>query len=321
MKAVVYREYGSPKTLELKELDKPTLKENEVLVKTHAVSLNASDWEFLTGSPLYTRFGGLFKPKVQVLGSDIAGRVEAIGNKVTQFQPGDAVFGDLLDFWGGFAEYVKAPADRLMIKPVDMPFEEAAALPQAACVALQGLRDKGLIQSGQKVLINGAGGGAGSFAIQIAKLFGTEVTGVDSTQKLEVMRTLGANHTIDYTQEDFTQNGLCYDLILDLVASHSIYAYKRSLSPQGRYVMVGGSIPHILQTLVMGSWISLTGDKKMGILGAKANKDLGSILEFIESGKIRPIIDKQYPLAQVPDALQYLGDGHAKGKVVIKLIE
>ncbi|MDL2124616.1 MAG: NAD(P)-dependent alcohol dehydrogenase [Deltaproteobacteria bacterium] len=317
MKAVVYQKYGSPDVLELKEVEKPTPKDNEVLIKVHAVSVNASDWEFLRGSPLYTRIWGLLKPKYKILGSDIAGRVEAVGRNVTQFQQGDAVFGDILECWGGFAEYVCAPENALILKPASMTFEEAAAVPQAAGVALQGLRDKGQIQPGQKVLINGAGGGAGSFAVQIAKLFGAEVTGVDSTRKLDMMRSIGADQVIDYTQEDFTQNGQRYDLILDLVAYHSIFDYKRALSPKGVYVMVGGSMSHIFQTLFFGSWIFMTGRKKMGILGAKPNKDLAFIIELIESGKVIPVIDRQYPLSEVPEALRYLGEGHAKGKVVI----
>ena len=317
MKAIVYQKYGPPDVLELKEVEKPTPRDNEVLIKVHAVSVNASDCELLRGSPLYTRIWGLLKPKRKILGSDIAGRVEAVGRNVTQFQPGDAVFGDILECWGGFAQYVCAPGNALILKPASMTFEEAAAVPQAACVALQGLRDKGQTQPGQKVLINGAGGGAGSFAVQIAKLLGAEVTGVDSTRKLDMMRSIGADQVIDYTQEDFTQNEQRYELILDLVASHSIFDYKRALSPRGVYVMVGGSMAHIFQTLLFGSWISMTGRKKMGILGAKPNKDLAFIIELIESGKVIPIIDRQYPLSEVPEALRYLGEGHAKGKVVI----
>ncbi|MFC1524590.1 NAD(P)-dependent alcohol dehydrogenase [Thermodesulfobacteriota bacterium] len=317
MQAIVYHRYGSPDVLRLEEVEKPTPGDNEVLVKVQAVSVNASDWEFLTGSPLYVRMWGLFKPKHRILGSDIAGRVETVGKNVKLFQQGDAVFGDLLESWGGFADYVCAPAERLMDKPAGMTFEEAAAVPQAALVALQGLRDKGAIQPGQKVLINGAGGGSGSFAVQIAKLFGAEVTGVDSTEKLDMMRSIGADRVIDYTQEDFTKNGHQYDLILDLVASHSIFAYKRALSPKGAYVMVGGSMTHIFQTLILGSLISMTGTRKMGILGAKANKDLAVMIEMMESGKVVPVIDKQYPLSEVPEALRYLGAGHAKGKVVI----
>jgi NADPH:quinone reductase-like Zn-dependent oxidoreductase len=317
MKAIVYTKYGSPDVLELKEVEKPTPKDNEVLIKVHAVGVNASDWEMLRGKPLYTRFMGLFKPRKKILGSDIAGRVDAVGKKVKQFQPGDEVFGDILGYMGGFAEYVCAPENTLLQKPVGMTFEEASTLPQATVIALQGIRDKGQVQPGQKVLINGAGGGAGTFAVQLAKYFGAEVTGVDNTGKLDMLRSIGADHVIDYTQEDFTKNGQRYDLILDLVAYHSIFDYKRALSPRGVYVMVGGSMAHIFQTLVFGSWISMTGPKKMGILGAKPNKDLAFIIELIEFGKVIPIIDRQYPLSEVPEALRYLGEGHAKGKLVI----
>jgi NADPH:quinone reductase-like Zn-dependent oxidoreductase len=214
---------------------------------------------------------------------------------------------------------VCAPEYELTLKPASMTFEQAAALPQAAVVALQGLRDKGKIQRGQKVLINGGGGGAGTFALQIAKLFGAQVTGVDSTEKLDMMRSVGADHVIDYTQEDFTKNGQCYDLILDLVAYRSIFDYKRALSSKGTYVLVGGSMARILQVLFLGPWISTTGSKKMGILGAKRNKDLVFLLELFEAGKVVPVIDRHYTLSEVPEALSYLGEGHAKGKVIITL--
>ena len=320
MKAVVYTKYGSPDVLQLKEVEKPTPKDDEILIKVHAASVNASDWEFLTGKPLYTRIWGLLKPKYKILGSDIAGRVEAVGKNVKQFQPGDEVFGDILESWGGFAEYVCAPENALMLKPASMTFEQAAAIPQAAVVALQGLRDKGKIQRGQKVLINGAGGGAGTFALQIAKLFGAEVTGVDSTEKLDMMRSIGADHVIDYTQKDFTKNGQCYDLILDLVAYRSIFDYKRALSPKGIYVLVGGSMARIFQVLFLGPWISMTGSKKMGILAHKQNKnDINFVKELFEAGKVGPFIDRRFTLSEVPEALRYLGEGHAKGKVVITL--
>jgi NADPH:quinone reductase-like Zn-dependent oxidoreductase len=242
-----------------------------------------------------------------------------VGRKVKKFHPGDAVFGDILGRWGGFAEYVCAPEDALMLKPAGMTFEEAATIPQAALVALQGLRDKGKIQPGQNVLINGAGGGSGTFAVQIAKLFGATVTGVDSTLKLGLMLSIGADQVIDYTQEDFTRNGQQYDLILDFVASRSIFDYKRALTPGGMYIMVGGSLSHIFQTFFLGSLISLTTSKKMGILGAKPNKDLVFMIELIESGKVNPVIDKRYPLRAVPEALRHLGEGRAKGKVVISV--
>ena len=317
MKAIVYHKYGSPDVLKLEEVQKPTPRADEVLIEIRNASVNASDWEFLTGSPLYTRFWGPLKPKYKILGSDIAGRVEVVGGNIKQFQPGDEVFGDILGHWGGFAEYVCAPEKALTLKPASMPFEEAASLPQAAVVAIQGLRDKGRIQAGQKVLINGAGGGAGSFAVQIAKSFGAEVTGVDSTSKLDLMRSLGADQVIDYTQEGYSKTGQYYDLILDLVGSRSIFDNKRALSPRGIYVMVGGSMARIFQGLLVGAWISMTGSKKMGILGAKANKDLDFLIALLETGKVKPIIDRSYPLSEVPAALRYLGEGQARGKVVI----
>ena len=230
MKAIVYTEYGPPDVLQLKEIEKPIPKDNEVLIKVHAVSVNASDWEFLTGTPAYVRMWGLFKPKYKVLGSDIAGRAEAVGNSVKKFRPGDEVFGDILGSFGGLAEYACAPEDSLMLKPASMTFEQASAMPQAGLVALQGLCDKGQIQSGQRVLVNGAGGGAGTFAVQLAKSLGAKVTGVDSARKLELMRSIGADYVIDYRQEDFTRNGQQYDLILDLVARRSVFDNKRALA-------------------------------------------------------------------------------------------
>ncbi len=318
MKAVIYEKYGSPDVLQLKEVEKPTPRDNEVLIKVHAVSLNSSDWEFLRGTPLYIRMWGLLKPKYKILGSDIAGQVEAVGRNVKQFLPGDEVFGDIMYSWGGFAEYVCASEDLLVLKPSSMTFKEVAAIPQAGVVALQGLRDKGQIQSGQKVLINGAGGGAGTFAVQLAKMFGAEVTGVDSTRKLDMMRSIDADHVVDYTQDDYTKNGQRYDLILDLVAQHSIFDVKRALSPKGVYVIVGGSVARILQTLFLGPWISMTSSKKMGILAHKQNqKDLTYMTELHEAGKVLPVIDKQFPLSETAEALRYLGAGHTLGKVII----
>jgi NADPH:quinone reductase-like Zn-dependent oxidoreductase len=317
MKALVYTKYGPPDVLKLTEVEKPTPKDGEVLIKVHAVSINSSDWELLTGKPLYTRIWGLLKPKNNILGSDIAGQVEAVGKNVTRFHPSDEVFGDIFECWGGFAEYVCAPEKALMRKPASMTFEQAAAIPQAALIALQGLRDKGKIKPGQKVLINGAGGGAGTFAVQMVKSFGAEVTGVDSAMKLDLMRTIGADHVIDYTQQDFTKNGQRYDLILDLLGHHSIFDYRRALSPKGMYIMVGGSMSLIFQTLLLGSCISLIGSKKMAILGAKPNKGLTDVQKLFETGKVLPIIDKCYPLSETPEALRCLGEGRVKGKVVI----
>jgi len=262
---------------------------------------------------------GLFKPRNPILGSDIAGKIDAVGKNVTRFQKGDAVFGDIFICRGGFGEYVCAPESSLTMKPAHMTFKVAAALPQAASIALQGLCDKGHIQSGQKVLINGAGGGAGSFAVQIAKSFGAEVTGVDHGDKRDMLFRIGADHVIDYRQEDFTGNGQRYDLILDFVGSHSIFDYRRALSPAGIYVMVGGSIVHIVQTLLFGSWFSMTGARKMVILAAKPNKDMAFIIDLIESGKITPVIDKCYPLAETAKALHCLGKGQAQGKIVVTM--
>ena len=321
MKAVVYQKYGSPDVLELKEVEKPTPKDNEVLIKVHAASVNDWDWGLLRGKPFMNRlFFGLLKPKIKTIGGDIAGRIEAVGRNVKKFQPGDEVFGDLSGCgFGGFAEYVCARENALVLKPASMTFEEVAAVPQAAVLALQGLRDKRQIQPGQKVLINGAGGGAGTFAVQIAKSFGAEVTGVDSTRKLDMVRSIGADQVIDYTQEDFTKNEQRYDLILDVAAYHSIFDYKRALSPKGIYVMVGGSTARIFQAMLLGPWISMTGSKKMGILAHKPNKDLAFMKELFEADKVVPVIDRRYPLSEVAEALRYFGEGHAQGKVVITL--
>jgi NADPH:quinone reductase-like Zn-dependent oxidoreductase len=321
MKAIVWTKYGSPDVLHLGEAEKPTPKDNEVLIKVHAASINSWDWELLRGKPFVNRLlFGLLKPKIKILGADIAGRVEAVGRNVKQFQPGDKVFGDLCECgWGGFAEYVCARENALALKPASMTFEEVAAVPQAAAMALQGLRDKGQIQPGQKILINGAGGGVGTFAVQIAKSFGAEVTGVDSTRKLDLLRSIGADQVIDYTQEDFTKSGQRYDLILDVAAYHSIFDYKRALSPKGIYVMVGGSSARIFQTIFLGPLISMTGSKKLGILAHKPNKGLDFMKELFEAGKVVPVIDRRYPLSEVPEALRHFGEGHAKGKVVITL--
>jgi NADPH:quinone reductase-like Zn-dependent oxidoreductase len=321
MKAIVYEKYGSLDVLQLKEVEKPTPKDNEVLVKIHAASINSWDWELLRGKPFVNRLlNGLLKPKIKILGADIAGRVEAVGRNAKQFQPDDEVFGDLCECgWGGFAEYVCARENALALKPASMTFEEAAAVPQAAVMALQGLRDKGQIQPGQKVLINGAGGGVGTFAVQIAKSFGAEVTGVDSTRKLDMLRSIGADQVIDYTQEDFTKSGQLYDLILDVAAYRSIFDYKRALSPKGIYVMVGGSSARIFQVMFLGPWISMTGSKKLGVLAHKPNKDLDFIKELFEADKVVPVIDRRYPLSEVPEALRHFGEGHAKGKLVINL--
>jgi NADPH:quinone reductase-like Zn-dependent oxidoreductase len=318
MKAIVYRQYGSPDVLQLEEVEKPTPTDDEILIKVHAVSVNRSDWEVLRGKPLYARIGGLLKPRRQILGSDIAGRVEMAGRNNRQFQPGDEVFGDILSRMGGFAEYVCARGSVMALKPASMTFEQVAAIPQAAVIALQGIRDKGQVQPGQKVLINGAGGGAGTFAVQLAKLYGAEVTGVDNTGKMDFLRSLGADYVIDYTQEDFTRNGKQYDLILDLVAHRSVFAYPRALRPNGSYFFIGGSVATLFQILLVGPWIRRTTGKNIRLLMVQPNrKDLVFMTELCEAGKVVPVIDRRYPLSEVPEALRYLGEGRAKGKVVI----
>jgi NADPH:quinone reductase-like Zn-dependent oxidoreductase len=321
MKAIVYTEYGPPdEVLELEEVEKPTPKEDEVLVKVHAASATFGDASGVRGEPFGVRLWlGLLKPKYKILGKDIAGRVEAVGGNVQQFQPGDEVFGDLgLSGWGGFAEYVSVPENALALKPANMTFEQAAATPESAVVALQGLRDKGQIQPGQKVLIVGASGGVGTFAVQIAKSFGAEVTGVCSTRNLDMVRSIGADHVIDYTQEDFTRNEQRYDLILAAGGYRSIFDYKRALSPMGTYVATGGAMAQIYQAMLLGSFISMTGSKKMGNLAMKPNRDdLVFMKELLEAGKVVPVIDRRYPLSEVPEALRYYGEGHSQGKVVI----
>jgi NADPH:quinone reductase-like Zn-dependent oxidoreductase len=320
MKAIVYTKYGPPDVLKLVDVEKPIPKDDEVQIKVHTVSVNGSDWEGLRGKPLYARFGGLRKPHHQILGSDIAGRVEKAGRNIRQFQPGDEVFGDILPRGGGFAEYVCAHEKTLARKPASMTFEEAAAIPQGAVIALQGIRDKGQVQPGQNVLINGAGGSVGMFAVQLAKLYGAEVTGVDNAGKLDFMRSLGADHVIDYTREDFTQNGIQYDMILDVIAHRSVSAYKRALRPDGSYFVVGGSVATLFQILLLGPWIRRTTGKKLRILPVQPNlKDMVYITELCEAGKVVPVIDRRYPLSEVPEALRYFGEGHARGKVIITM--
>jgi NADPH:quinone reductase-like Zn-dependent oxidoreductase len=318
MKAIVYTEYGSPDVLQLKEVAKPAPADNEVLVKIQAVSINGSDRESLIGKPLYARFGGLRKPGNPILGSDIAGRIEIAGKNTSEFQPGDEVFGEIPGYHGGFAEYACVPEKNLIRKPASLTFEQAAALPQGGVIALRGIRDQGQVQPGQKVLINGAGGSAGVFAVQLAKLHGAEVTGVDNAGKLDFLRSLGADHVIDYTREDFTKNGKQYDLILDVIAYRSVFAYRRALKPNGTYFVAGGSVATLFQILFLGPWIKRTTSKNIRILMVPQNRnDLAAITQLCETGKIVPVIDRRYPLVEVPEAMRYVGEGHAKGKVVI----
>ena len=318
MKAVVYTQYGPPDVLKLEEVDIPTPNDDEALIKIQAASVNGSDWEGLRGKPLYVRLGGLRKPGHPILGSDIAGRVERVGSHITEFQPGDEVFGEIPGYHGGFAEYACAPERTLARKPVSLTFEEAAAIPQAGVIAWQGIREKGQVQPGQKVLINGAGGSAGLFAVQLAKLAGAEVTGVDNAGKLDFLRSLGADHVIDYVREDFTHNGQHYDLILDVIAHRSAFAYRRALRPNGTYFFVGGSVATLFQILLLGPWIRRATRKHLRILMVPQNRtDLIAITELCEAGKIIPVIDRRYPLSEAPEALRYVGEGRAKGKVVI----
>ena len=321
MKAAVCHKYGPPEIVALEEVQKPTPRDDEVLIKIYATSLNLSDWEMLTGTPFYTRTTwGLFKSRFKILGSDVAGRVEAVGRKVTRFEPGDEVFGDIMGSFGGFAEYACARERVLTLKPAKMTFEDVSVLPQAGVIALRGILDKGQLQAGQKVLINGAGGGSGTFAVQLAKSFGAEVTAVDNTEKQDFMRSNGADHVVDYTKEDFTKNGRRYHLILDLVAHRSLFDNRRALAPSGTYLLVGGSAKRLYQALVLGPIISMFGSKKMSLLivNPKQNDNV-RLLELVESGSIVPIIDRRYPLSGVPDALRHVGDGHALGKVVVTM--
>lgn len=322
MKAIVYRAYGSPDVLHLVELDIPQPKNHQVLIKVKAAAVNSWDWDLLRGEPFIVRLagGGIQKPKKPILGCDVSGVVTAVGKGVKRFKVGDAVFGDLSEGgWGCFAEYVCANEEALVIKSDNMTFELAAAVPQAGVMALQGVRDYGQVQQGQKVLINGAGGGVGTFAIQLAKLAGAEVTGVDSGAKLEKMKALGADHVIDYTQEDFAKNGKQYDLILDVVGHHSIFEYKRALINGGIYRMIGGHTGLIFQSIFIAPIISLMGNKKMGILAHEPNKNLKILKELFDQGTVIPVIDRSYALNKTPEALAYLGEGKAFGKVIITI--
>lgn len=323
MKAIVFHNYGQPDVLALEEIAKPSPGDDEVLVKVYASCINSWDYDLIQGTPFINRLmSGLQKPtKIKTPGCDIAGRIESVGKNIKRFQIGDEVYGDLSSCgWGGFSEYVSAPEKALELKPDCLTFEQAAAVPQAALLALQGLQKGGVLQkdgdwAGKKVLINGAGGGSGTFAIQIAKEFNAEVTAVDSTEKLDIMREMGADHVIDYTQEDFTKNGHHYDLIFDNAANRSLSDYKRVLNPGGFHVMVGGKSFNILKSVL----VSMFGSRKFVLLLHKANKGLDTMRQLFEAGKVVPVIDKSYPLSEAVDAMRYFAAGHAKGKVVITI--
>jgi NADPH:quinone reductase-like Zn-dependent oxidoreductase len=320
MKAILYTKYGPPDVLQLQEVEKPMPKDHQVLVKVHAASVNALDWRPFTmpSIPLRLMSGGLSKPKDPSVGVDVAGTVEAVGKDVTEFQPGDEVFGVAP---GSFAEYVANGASKFVHKPANISFEQAAAIPVAAFTALQGLRDKGKIQSGQKVLIDGASGGVGIYSVQIAKAFGAEVTAVCSTRNLDMVRSIGADHVIDYTREDFTKNEQRYDLILAVNGYHPILGYRRALSPNGICVIAGGSFSQIFQAMILGPLISRLDNRKIGFMGiAKTSKaDLLVLKELLESGKIVSVIDKSYPLSETAQAIKYIIEEHGQGKIIISV--
>ena len=323
MKAIIYQKYGPPKVLKLEEVATPLVGDDQVLVKVHAASVNPYDWHMMRGTPYLMRLqSGLVKPKYSGFGNDVAGQVEAVGKNVTEFKPGDEVFGGSR---GGLAEYTCASQEAVVQKPAELTHEQAAAIPMAGITALQGLRDKGQIQAGQRVLIHGASGGVGTFAVQIAKSYGVEVTGVCSTRNVEMVRSIGADHVIDYTQEDFTRSGQRYDLVFDGVGDHTLLELKRALGPKGILVMVGGGkvgrfgfgiLGGLLQVLVLSQFVS----QKLVLMVAKRNRaDLVVLTELITAGKIIPVIDRSYPLSETADAVRYLETGHARGKVVISL--
>jgi NADPH:quinone reductase-like Zn-dependent oxidoreductase len=326
MKAIICTKYGSPDVLQLQEVEKPAPQDDEVLIRIYAASINARDWRFMRAKPFFVRLmpGGFLQPKNKILGADLAGRVEAVGRNVRQFKPGDEVFGYLPSATGcgTFAEYVCAKENLTTLKPANLTFEQAAAVPLAAITALQGLRDKGNIQPGQEVLIQGASGGVGTFAVQIAKAFGAEVTGVCSTRNLDMVRSLGADHVVDYRKEDFTRNGRRYDLILAVNGYHPISDYLRALGPEGVYVVAGGSMVQLIQASLRGRRNSQTGSQKAHVVSlVQSQKDLIFMKELLESGKVVPVIDGCYPLGKIAKALRYFEEVHPKGKVVISMEE
>jgi len=319
MKASVWTRFGPPEVMELQEVETPTPKDDEVLVRVHAASINSWDWELTQGAAQIT-FGGRTRPPYRILGCDISGTVEEVGGKTTLFQPGDQVFGDLSGSgWGGFAEYVCGKEKALAMKSASMSHEEAAATPQAALLALQGLR-KGGLREGQRVLVNGAGGGVGTFAVQIAKSHGTQVTGVDSGEKLDTILSLGADHVVDYEKEDFTRRGEEYDLILDVTSRRTVFDYKRALVPKGKCIILGGKGRTIFGSLILGSWIIGSRKVKIGIL-RRNTRDLEHMNGLYEAGKVIPVIDRRFRLAEVAEAYRYFEEQRFTGKIVITVIE
>ena len=319
MKAIEYTEYGTPDVLRCIDVATPAPQHDEVLIKVRAASVNALDWRLMGGKPAIARMfaGGLRKPKPTRPGRDVAGEVEAVGSHVTRFKPGDAVFGACL---GTFADYACAREDKLALKPANVAFEDAATVPVAGSTALQALRDKGGIRPGHKVLVDGASGGVGTFAVQLAKAFGADITAVCSTRNVEAARAMGADHVIDYSREDFTQNGQRYDLILAANAHRSIFDYRSALNPDGIYVMAGGGGVQMLQGMLLGPLLSLLGRRKLRFVMAKITPaDLEVLGELLATGKIVPVIDRRYPLRDVAEAIRYVSDGHARGKVVITM--
>ncbi len=322
MRALVFTKYGSPEVLQLKEIAKPTPEENEVLIKIHATAVNDYDWSLIRGKPYLLRLlYGILRPKHQIPGMELAGTIEELGANVNLFKIGDAVYGDISEYgFGSFAEYVCINEKALTLKPDKMSFEEAAAISHAAMLAMQGLIDIGEIKKGQKILINGAGGGVGTFGLQIAKLYDAEVTGVDTGNKLKMMKELGFDHIIDYKKEDFTKNKRRYDLILDAKTTRSTFQYLRVLNPNGKYVTVGGYLIRLIQVLILKPWISVFSNKRVHIVALKPNKDLEYINELFSAGKIKPVIDGPYKLGEVPGIIQYFGEGKHIGKIIIKTL-
>ena len=321
MRAIVLTKYGTPEDLELREVPKPIPKDDEVLIKVNASAANDWDWGLVRGKPLFMRaFGGLLAPKIRIMGCEVAGQIEAVGRNVSNLKAGDDVYGDLSESgFGGFAEYVCAREESVALKPRNLTYEQAAAIPHAAMLAQQSLHGIGHITDGQTLLINGAGGGVGTLGVQLAKLHDVEVTGVDSTDKQDFLRSLGFDHVIDYSRKDFTKTGLRYDVILDVKTTRSPFAYARALKPHGTYVTVGGSMPRLVQCLVFRRSIARTRNRHIRVLALKPNKGLEGMTELLEAGKVVPSIDDIYPLRDVPKAIRRLGEAHHKGKIVISI--